>query len=203
MILQAAGAARLLRADPDRGEVALVHVDDLCQQAIVELQRMLGLLGVGGACGDADATPPPGLKDIGVLVKRVRADGLDVWVTVAGDPVFVDAGVDLSAYRIVREALTNASRYADPRQPVRVAVHWRRDDVEIVVLNGTTRARCVCPVPVKLADSQREVRASRRILARCGGHGRCVSSDRCCLTDSVWILSGCSLRRGWRADTCT
>jgi signal transduction histidine kinase len=135
MVLQAAGAARVLRDDPNRAEAALRHVDELGQQAIVELRRMLGLLATGPPGASPVVPPPLGLRDIGVLVDRARAEDLRVEFAVAGEPVPLDAGVDLSGYRIVQEALTNAVRYADRRHPVRVELQWRPAGVEIRIVN--------------------------------------------------------------------
>jgi signal transduction histidine kinase len=137
MLLQAGGAARLLRTDPARAEAALSQVDDLGQQAIGELRRMLGLL-----AADADEEPdtPKSLADITRIVARIHHDGLQVALTVAGDPAKLDAGVDVSAYRIVQEALTNATRYADHRHPVRVNVRWHEDSVDITVSNHVRSA---------------------------------------------------------------
>jgi signal transduction histidine kinase len=137
MLLQAGGAARLLRTDPARAEAALSQVDDLGQQAIAELRRMLGLL-----TADAEDEPdtPQSLADIARIVARVDRDGMQVALTISGDPAKLDAGVDVSAYRIVQEALTNAARYADHRHPVGVNVRWRDDSVEITVSNHVQSA---------------------------------------------------------------
>jgi signal transduction histidine kinase len=132
MVLQAAGAARVLREQPARAEAALRHVDDLGQQATVELRRMLGLLAVerSGA-----AAPLLGLGDVGLLVDRARDADLQIELTVQGTPVALDPGVDLAGYRVVQEALTNAARYAARTEPVRLQLRWRPADVEIQVVN--------------------------------------------------------------------
>jgi signal transduction histidine kinase len=139
MVLQAGGAARLLRSEPDRASTALDHVDELGQQAIFELHRLLGLLAPEPA-ESAEAAVRPGLRDLACLVDQVRASGLRVERSVTGEPAGLEPGVDLAAFRIAQEALTNAVRYADPRHPVQVEVRWRPFDVEIAVLNHTLRA---------------------------------------------------------------
>jgi len=134
MVLQSAGAARVLRNDPERAEEALRNVAELGQQAIVELRRMLGLLASGASIPDRSAGPSiPGLQDVGVLLERARAGGLRTEFDVTGEPVPLDPGVDLSAYRIVQEALTNSARYADPDLPVRVEMHWHPTEIQIRV----------------------------------------------------------------------
>ncbi|MCW2566978.1 MAG: sensor histidine kinase, partial [Mycobacterium sp.] len=140
MILQAGGAARLLRSEPDRAQVALGHVDDLGQQAIFELRRLLGLLAPERTDSSSGRTAPSGLRDLAQLVNEVRAAGVRVELAVSGEPADLEPGVDVSACRIAQEALTNAARYADPRRPVEVGVHWHSGGVQIRVLNHIRRA---------------------------------------------------------------
>ncbi|WP_189864091.1 sensor histidine kinase [Streptomyces poonensis] len=137
MVLQAAGAAKILRKDPDRAQEALHHVDVLGQQAIGELRRMLGILTDGTEKAVTD--PLPGLRDLDVLVEHMRTAGLPVELDVTGTPTALAPGAELSAYRIVQEALTNASRYADRRLPVQVHVRWQPAQLEV-------RVRNQCPV---------------------------------------------------------
>ncbi len=136
MLLQAGGAARLLRTDPARAEVALSQVDDLGQQAIAELRRMLGLLSTDA--GEPDT--PQSLADITRVIAQIHSDGMRVELTVTGQPAKLDAGVDVSAYRIVQEALTNATRYADHRYPTHVEVRWHDASVDITVSNQVRSA---------------------------------------------------------------
>jgi signal transduction histidine kinase len=138
MVLQAAGAARVLRDEPARAEAALRHVDDLGQQAVVELRRMLGLL---AAERSGAAAPLLGLRDVGLLVDRARDGDLRIDLAVQGNPVPLDPGVDLAGYRVVQEALTNAARYADRAAPVLLQLRWRPADVEIQVVNHYTPTR--------------------------------------------------------------
>lgn len=139
MLLQAAGAARVLRQDPSRAETALRHIEEVGQQAVVELRRMLGLLSDGA--GRSATLRLPNLRDLPTLVDRTRTDTFHVEFEVTGSPVRVDAEVDLSAYRIVQEALTNAVRYADQRFPAWVAVVWRSTELEIQVRNRVPTPR--------------------------------------------------------------
>ena len=145
MVLQSGGAGRVLRQDPDRAETALRHVDELGQQAIAELRRMLGLL---ASVDDRAPTSPSGLRDVDGLVAHLRAAGMDVRLDVVGAPAILEAGVDLSAYRIVQEALTNSAKHADRQFPVQVEVRWRTTEVEVRVRNRTrpTRRSSVHPL---------------------------------------------------------
>jgi signal transduction histidine kinase len=135
MLLQAGGAARLLSSDPARAEAALRHVDRLGQQAIVELHRLLGLLSTEPADEYEAFASSSRLGNIGELVAQLTTPDLTVRVEVTGEPVPLDPGVDLSAYRILQEALTNAARYADRRRPVLVQVRWADRTVEIGIVN--------------------------------------------------------------------
>ncbi|MBI4940791.1 MAG: hypothetical protein HY830_08590 [Actinobacteria bacterium] len=142
MLLQAGGAARFVRQDPDRAAAALAHVDTLGQQALVELRRMLVLLRPDDAPpGAGVASSPSGLTNLPSLVDRVAAGGTDARLVVEGEPRALEPGVDLTVYRIAQEALTNATRYADPAAPVEVRLRWLEDDVELEVVNRRAPGR--------------------------------------------------------------
>ena len=99
------------------------------RQALAELRRLLGALRAAG--DDAPAlAPQPGVDDLDSLVDAVRRAGLDVDVGVEGQPRPLPAGVGLSAYPIVQEALTNVLRHAHAR---RACVTLRYDDDQLVV----------------------------------------------------------------------
>jgi signal transduction histidine kinase len=82
----------------------------------------------------AARAPQPGLRTLPTLVEQVRQSGLPVELTIEGEPVSLPAGVDLSAYRIVQEALTNTLRHAGEAHAW-VAVRYGGEDVEIEVAN--------------------------------------------------------------------
>jgi len=82
----------------------------------------------------AALTPQPGLATLPLLVEQVRRSGLPVELSVEGKPVDLPAGVDLSAYRIVQEALTNTLKHAGPAQAW-VNVRYAGEDIEIEVVN--------------------------------------------------------------------
>lgn len=122
MVVQAAGARRLLPGKPEAAGAALAVIEHTGRQSLTEMRRMLGLLRE-----DDDGTPAgpqPGLDDIPDLVGDFRASGLPVELRIIGDPVGAgDPTVGLSAYRIVQEALTNCLKHATPS---RVTVTLRR-----------------------------------------------------------------------------
>jgi signal transduction histidine kinase len=112
MVVQAEAAEEVLSADPERAREPLRKVQRSGREALVELRRLLGFLRDEDAA--AERAPQPGLANLDALVESVRAGGLDVDVRVEGDPVPLPGGLDLSAYRIVQEALTNALKHAGP-----------------------------------------------------------------------------------------
>jgi len=97
----------------------------------VEMRRLLAVLR-----GDGRATPSlapqPGLAQVPILIEQVRRAGLPVELTVEGEPRPLPAGVDLSAYRIVQEALTNAVKHAGPGRAL-VVVRYGERDLELQV----------------------------------------------------------------------
>jgi signal transduction histidine kinase len=113
MVVQTAAAQDLVRTDPERAEAVLADVADTGRQAIAETGRLLHVLR-----DDEDELglePAPGLADLPGLVAAFRASGLDVDVEAPEVMPDLPAGVDVSAYRIVQEALTNALRYGSDR----------------------------------------------------------------------------------------
>jgi signal transduction histidine kinase len=97
---------------------------------LAELRRVLGVLRTGGQ----DTVPQPGLADLGTLLDSARSGGVSVATTCTGSPVTLPEGVDLSAYRIVQEALSNAMRHA-PGSHVQVNVAYRPDGLALDVRN--------------------------------------------------------------------
>ncbi len=132
MTVQASAVRRLLKPEQEREREALLVVEETGRQALTEMRRLLGIMREEGV--SAERAPQPGLATIGDLVEHVREAGLPVELTVQGEPVKLPPGVDLSAYRIVQEALTNALRHAGPARAW-VAVRYGGDDVEIEVEN--------------------------------------------------------------------
>jgi signal transduction histidine kinase len=120
MVVQTAAAQDLVRADPDRAEKILSAVATTGRRALSEAGRLLHVIR-----DDADELglqPAPGLADLPDLIERFRADGMQVTVEVCEPLPALPAGVDVSAYRIVQEALTNALRYgADRTAALRVS----------------------------------------------------------------------------------
>lgn len=124
MVLQAAGARRVMAADPHLAEQAMAAVEALGHEAMGELRRLLGVLRTNAGedtVPDADA---PGLDDLGSLIAHVQNSGLSTTLTVEGTPGTLAPSVDLTAYRIVQEALTNTIKHAGPGARARIGLRW-------------------------------------------------------------------------------
>jgi signal transduction histidine kinase len=138
MVLQAAAGADVFTTHPERSREALGSIETAGREALTELRRLLSV--VQAPAGEADGlAPPPGLARLPELVERVRATGLDVTLAVTGDAGTLPAGVDLSAYRIVQEALTNTLKHAHAEQ-ARVALSFGGDVLELEVVDDGTAA---------------------------------------------------------------
>lgn len=130
IVVQARGARRWIDTDPVETRAALDAIETMGAEAIDELRRMLALLDdPDEATDDAVRSGPAELE---ALVERVRAAGLPVELAVTGEPEHRVASIDVSAYRVVQEALTNALRHGE-RSTAHVAVHYLLDRIEVRV----------------------------------------------------------------------
>jgi signal transduction histidine kinase len=110
IVLQVGAVRHRLPAEAVSDREALANVEDAGRTALTEMRRLLGAMREEGEA--PELTPHPGLDDLGRLVDEVRATGLGVRLTVRGHPVPLPRGLDLSAYRIVQEGLTNSLKHA-------------------------------------------------------------------------------------------
>ena len=132
MVVQAGAAEEVLGADPGKAREPLRSVQDTGRQALVELRRLLGVLRTDRS--EAALAPQPGLDQVGALAAQVREAGLAVELRVDGARDGIPAGVDLAAYRIVQEALTNVLKHATASHAA-VHVGYRPDAIELQVLD--------------------------------------------------------------------
>ncbi len=143
MVVQAGAAREVLATMPTEAAAAMLAVEGAGRDAMTELRHLLGLLapaqdGSEGA-GDEEGTtfaPQPSLSRLGPLVDRIAFAGLPVEVRISGEPRPLPAGVDLTAYRIVQEALTNALRHGDGDGMAEVTVRYADHYLRVEVLNS-------------------------------------------------------------------
>ncbi|HEX4212433.1 MAG TPA: sensor histidine kinase [Candidatus Dormibacteraeota bacterium] len=131
MTIQAGGARRLVLQDPAEGRSALVSIEQTGRQALAELRRLLTVLRAPAGEGEpADRAPQPGLDRLDELLASFRTAGMEVDARVDDIPRPLPAGVDLSAYRILQEALTNCLKHAPGTH---VDVSLTRDNASLLV----------------------------------------------------------------------
>jgi signal transduction histidine kinase len=126
------GVVRRRLHDRPADEETLRRAELLGRQAVDELRRIVGLVREGEG---VQLAPLPSLGQLEELLEQVRTTGTPVSHTVSGTPVPLPQALDMSAYRIVQEALTNALRHA-PGAPVEVAVRYGSNDLALTVRNG-------------------------------------------------------------------
>ncbi|MEV0255928.1 sensor histidine kinase [Streptomyces sp. NPDC050732] len=137
--VQAGLATFVFGSDPATARAALGTISGTSGEALEELRRMLRVLraGDGEEAGDAPAAPMPGLARLDEMVERVRAGGAPVALRVTGTPRPVAPGVELCAYRVVQEALTNVLKHARGAA-VTVELVYERKHIEVSVVNDGT-----------------------------------------------------------------
>ncbi|MEU8816129.1 sensor histidine kinase [Actinoplanes sp. NPDC048796] len=135
MVIQAGVVRRRLDAGLPVDRELLHTIESSGRDAVGELRRTLGLLRGEGA---ENAEPPAGLDRLDELVAQVREAGLTVTVRREGEPVPIPPAIDMSAYRIVQEALTNVLRHAGP-SPVTVTVSFHPDGLHLAIVDDGIR----------------------------------------------------------------
>ena len=118
--------------DPAAARQALATIETTSRSALLEMRRMMGVLRESATGQQGIEAPAPGLEDLGELVSDVRQSGVIVDLRIEGERSNVPAGVDLSAYRIVQEALTNVIRHAAGARTT-VTVGYTRDAVTLEI----------------------------------------------------------------------
>ncbi|MFI5960384.1 sensor histidine kinase [Cryptosporangium sp. NPDC051539] len=136
IVLQAAAAGRMVSHEPDRAAAALRDIEDLGVQTMDELRRMLSVV---GPADRQEELSSPGLDQLDALLARVRSTGVHAFLTVDGTPSPADPSVDLTAYRIVQEALTNVTKHCGPGAHATVSIRWADHlDIDVTDDGGGT-----------------------------------------------------------------
>lgn len=122
MVIQAEAADEMLdRELPARARAPVQRIQETGRSALTDMRRLLGLM--HDTDTQATLSPQPGIANLELLLATMREAGLPVDVEVGGEPEPLPPGVDLSAYRIVQEALTNTLKYAGPAR-ARIVVRY-------------------------------------------------------------------------------
>ncbi|MEU3935497.1 sensor histidine kinase [Streptomyces sp. NPDC029044] len=132
--VQAGVAAHVMDKRPDQAKEALAHVREASRSALNELRATVGLLRQSGD-PEAPTEPAPGLDRLDELTGTFRSAGLHIEVARADQGTSLPAAVDLAAYRIIQEALTNVQKHAGPRAKAEVSVVRVGPNIEITVLD--------------------------------------------------------------------
>jgi signal transduction histidine kinase len=140
MVVQAGAERRVLDETSGSTKEVLVTIERIGRGALTEMRRLVGML---RSDATDPLTPQPGLDDLPTLVAQVREAGLPVQLEVEGERRELPVGIELSAYRIVQEALTNALKHAGKAQ---ASVHIRSgvDSLELAIVDDGAGA----PAPV-------------------------------------------------------
>jgi signal transduction histidine kinase len=120
----------LLKPELEREREALEVIERTGREALVEMRRMVGVL--RSLDEGPELAPQPSLEQVGKLVEQARNAGLPVELHVEGEPVQLPAGVDLTAYRIVQEGLTNATKHSKAEH-TNVLIRYEDGHVEVVI----------------------------------------------------------------------
>jgi signal transduction histidine kinase len=131
MTVQASAVRRRLHPDQAVERQALETVEAVGREALAERRRMVGVLRQAGDATDRE--PPPGLTELRRLVENFRAAGLAVELEVTGPPRPLAPGLDLTAYRLIQEGLTNTLRHAVSPTRVSVTVDYREENLGLAV----------------------------------------------------------------------
>ena len=160
MVVQAGGARRILDRDPARAIAAAELIERTGREALAEMRRLLGVLHAADHA-EPEYAPQPSLRGLEALVERARAAGVPVELAVDGDQRELPAGLDLAAYRVVQEALTNVRqargrgrrrRCACTTVPTRwrcgsrtgAAEPWKRASTAAVTASSACASACAC-----------------------------------------------------------
>ncbi|MDE3025192.1 MAG: sensor histidine kinase [Acidobacteriota bacterium] len=163
IVMQAGGAGALAELDQARARRVLSTIEHTGRQAFAEMRRLVGVLRDDPAGGTL--APPPSMAALPALVDEMNEAGLSVSLDVEGTPSAVGEGVQLSAYRIVQEALTNTLKHAG-RTHAAVRVCWSEEALEVEVTDD---------------GAVGEDELVRAVTAGSGGHGLVGMRERVAL----------------------
>src|SRR4051795_7127585 len=166
MVVQIGGARGILDSEPETARETLRSAERTGRQALAEMRRMLGILRAPD--NGRGLAPQPSLNHVDTLIEQAREAGLSVEVHTEGRPHSLSPGIDLAAYRIVQEALTNAVKHAGPAR-AQAVLRYAPDQLEIEVCDD---GRGPPSSPADQADPGHGLVGMRERVAIYGGGGR-------------------------------
>ena len=132
MVLHAAGAKRVVDTDLTRAKASLSTIESSGKQAMGELRRLLELLREGGVQPGTGA-PLPGIDQLPNIIESIGASGVAVTLETTGRPRRLDASIDLAAFRLVQEGLTNVTKHGGPGARATITIDWGDEKVTVAV----------------------------------------------------------------------
>jgi signal transduction histidine kinase len=133
MTVQAGAARRILHRDPEAVQDALSTIEQMGRTALGEMRRLVGVLRTEAEPARSELSPQPGVNDVSGLVEQLRETGLQVQLWIEGESRSLSPGVDLAAFRLVQEALTNTLKHAGPQARAWVRIQYADRQLEIEV----------------------------------------------------------------------
>jgi len=164
--VQSAVGNHVIDTQPTEARQALAAIEATSRSALTEMRRLLGVLRQEGE-PRGSLTPAPGLADLSSLVAQVQDTGLRVWINVEGERGSVPPGIDLSAYRVIQEALTNVIKHAGSATAT-VTIRYRDDSVTVEIADQGRIAPDV-RVPAPRTGSGHGIIGMRERVAVFGG----------------------------------
>jgi len=164
--VQSAVGNHVIDTQPAEARQALAAIEATSRSALTEMRRLLGVLRQEGEPRGSLA-PAPGLADLAMLAGQVQDAGLKVWINVAGQRGDVPPGIDLSAYRIIQEALTNVIKHG-AGSAAEVTISYRPDSVTVEVADQGAGAP-PAEVPAPRTDPGHGIIGMRERVAVFGG----------------------------------
>ncbi len=133
MTVQAGAARRILDRDPEAVRDALTTIEQMGRTALGEMRRVVGVLRTEAEPVRGELSPQPGVHDVSELVDHLRETGLQVQLWVEGESRRLSPGVDLAAFRLIQEALTNTLKHAGPQARAWVRIHYGERQLTVEV----------------------------------------------------------------------
>ncbi|MGK5554080.1 sensor histidine kinase [Actinomadura kijaniata] len=135
MTVQAGAARRIIDRNPDGAREAMATIEEVGRTALSEMRRIVGVLRTDRDADSArgELAPQPGLGDLGELLDHVRETGLSVQLWIEGEARQPSPGVDVAAFRLIQEALTNTLKHAGPEARAWVRLEYTDEDLTVEI----------------------------------------------------------------------